>query len=115
MTAPISNEPTTTRLHHYAGHYCMRGGIACEYVPIRPRRRPRAPQSGLVGQVRRLSETSIAFAGAGRASNETGIACARSCSSGIETVIAFAGVKWVFLARFSAALVLSVSMVAVQG
>ena len=21
MTAPISNEPTTTRLHHYAGHY----------------------------------------------------------------------------------------------
>ena len=22
MTAPISNEPTTTRLHHYAGHYC---------------------------------------------------------------------------------------------
>ncbi|WP_161801393.1 hypothetical protein [Xylanimonas cellulosilytica] len=32
-----------------------------------------------------------------------------------ETVIAFAGAKWVFLARFSAALVLSVSMVAVQG
>ena len=23
MTAPISNEPTTTRLHHYAGHYCL--------------------------------------------------------------------------------------------
>ena len=22
MTAPISNEPTTTRLHHYAGRYC---------------------------------------------------------------------------------------------
>ena len=22
MTAPISNGPTTTRLHHYAGHYC---------------------------------------------------------------------------------------------
>lgn len=21
MTAPISNEPTTTRLHHYAGRY----------------------------------------------------------------------------------------------
>ena len=21
MTAPISNGPTTTRLHHYAGHY----------------------------------------------------------------------------------------------
>ena len=24
MTAPISNGPTTTRLHHYAGHYCGR-------------------------------------------------------------------------------------------
>ncbi len=23
MTAPISNEPTTTRLHHYAGHYSL--------------------------------------------------------------------------------------------
>ena len=23
MTAPISNEPTTTRLHHYAGHYFL--------------------------------------------------------------------------------------------
>ena len=22
MTAPISNGPATTRLHHYAGHYC---------------------------------------------------------------------------------------------
>ena len=28
MTAPISNEPTTTRLHHYAGHYSVRGGEA---------------------------------------------------------------------------------------
>ena len=25
MTAPISNGPTTTRLHHYAGHYCIKG------------------------------------------------------------------------------------------
>ena len=23
MTAPISNGPTTTRLHHYAGHYLV--------------------------------------------------------------------------------------------
>ena len=49
----------------------------------------------------RLSETAIAFAGAGRAST--------------ETAIAFAGENWVFLARFSLALVLSVSMVAVLG
>ena len=30
MTAPISNEPTTTRLHHYAGHYFVGGRpVAC--------------------------------------------------------------------------------------
>ena len=47
-----------------------------------------------------LYETAIAFAGTGRPSNETGIA--------------FAGEKWVFLARFSLALVLSVSTGVVQ-
>ena len=62
---------------------------------------PWAPQPGPVGQTACLSETAVAFAGAGRAST--------------ETAIAFAGAKWVFLARFSAALVLVVSMVAVQG
>lgn len=25
MTAPISNGPATTRLHHYAGHYYVQG------------------------------------------------------------------------------------------
>ena len=79
----------------------MRGGIACEYVPIRLRHRPRAPPPGPVGQVGRMSETAIAFA--------------RSCSCGIETAIAFAGAKWVFLAQFSGAEVMVVSMVAVQG
>ena len=49
----------------------------------------------------RLSETVVAFAGAGRAST--------------ETAVAFAGENWVLLARFSLALVLPVSMVAVQG
>ena len=29
MTAPISNEPTTTRLHHYAGHYLGGRPVAC--------------------------------------------------------------------------------------
>ena len=104
---------------------------------------PWAPQPGPVGQVGRLSETAIAFAGAGRASTETAVAFAgagrastetaiafagagrASTETAIafagagrastETVIAFAGGKWVFLACFSAALVLSVSMVAVQG
>ena len=67
----------------------------------RPRRRPRALQPGPVGRAARLSETAIAFAGAGRAST--------------ETAVAFAGAKWVFLVQFSGAEVSSVSMVAIQG
>ena len=36
MTAPISNGPTTTRLHHYAGRYWGRGaGGPCE-LPAAP-------------------------------------------------------------------------------
>ena len=58
-------------------------------------RRPRAPQSGHVGQLGRLSETGVAFVGAVRAST--------------ETVIAFAGAKWVFLVQFSGAEVMPVS------
>ena len=83
--------------------------------PARPRHRPRAPQAGPVGQLGRLSETVIAFAGAGRAST--------------ETVIAFADATWAFLVHFSGAEampvsrlpcwgraeVMVVSMVAVQG
>ena len=49
----------------------------------------------------RLSETDVAFAHAGRASD--------------ETVIAFAGEKWAFLVRFSVAEVSPVSAVAVEG
>jgi putative uncharacterized protein (fragment) len=52
-------------------------------------------------QAARLSETAIAFAGGGRASNETDIA--------------FAGAKWAFWVRFSVAEVMVVSMVAVWG
>ena len=62
---------------------------------------PWGPRLGPAGQVVWLSETAVAFAGAGRASTETGIA--------------FAGENWVFLARFSLALVLPVSMGVVQG
>ena len=60
-------------------------------------------------------ETGIAFAGVGRASTETGIAFAGAGRASTETGIAFAGEKWAFLARFSAAEVMVVSMVAVQG
>ena len=62
---------------------------------------PRAPRPGPVGQAARLCETVITFVGAGRVSTETGIA--------------FAGEKWVYLVRFSAALVTVVSTVAGQG
>ena len=69
--------------------------------PARPRHRPRAPLPGAVGQVDRWFETVIAFA------------CWYLC--GIETAIAFAGKKKLFLAQFSGAEVMGVSMVAVQG
>ena len=46
---------------------------------------------------------------------ETVIAFARSYVRGVETVIAFAGEAWVFVVCFSVAVVLLVSMVAVQG
>ena len=82
-----------------------RGGLQSVGVPVccpaRPRRRPRVPQPGPVGQLGRLSETPVAFAGAGRAS--------------IETVVAFVGAKWAFLVHFSVAVVLPVSMVACWG
>ena len=66
-----------------------------------PRRCPRVSHLGPVDQTARLSETAVA--------------CARECLRGLETAIAFAGENWVFLARFSVALVLSVSMGVVQG
>ena len=55
---------------------------------------------GPIGQVAR-SETVIAFA--------------RWYLWWVETAIAFAGAKWVFLVQFSGAEVMVVSMVAVQG
>lgn len=48
-----------------------------------------------------MSETPVAFVGAGRAST--------------ETAIAFAGAKWAFSVQFSGAEVMPVSMVAVWG
>ena len=67
------------------------------------------------GAGRASIETVIAFAGAGRASTETAIAFAGAGRASIETVVAFAGEKWVFLVQFSGAEVMPVSMVAVQG
>ena len=62
---------------------------------------PRVPRPGPVGQADRLSKTAIAFA--------------RLYLCGVETAIAFAGEKWVYLVRFSGVLVTVVSTVAVQG
>ena len=62
-----------------------------------------------------MSETAIAFAGAGRVATETAIAFAGAGRVATETAIAFAGEKWVYLVRFSAALVTVVSTVAGQG
>ena len=65
------------------------------------RRQPRVSRLGPADQAARLSETPVAFAGAGRAST--------------ETAIVFAGAKWAFLECFSVAVVLLVSTVAFQG
>ena len=62
------------------------------------------PAGGVVGARKpgvRLSETAVAFAGAGRAVT--------------ETAIAFAGEKWAFFVRFSVAEVSPVSTLVVQG
>ena len=94
MTAPItSNGPTTTRLHHYAGHY------------LAGSRKPGA----------RLSGTGVAFACLCPCGVETAIAFARVGRASTETAITFAGEKWAFLVRFSVAEASSVSTLAVQG
>ena len=79
------------------------------------RRRPRAPQPGPVDQAARLSETAVACARECLRGRETAIAFAGTGRASTETGIAFAGENWVFLARFSVALVLSVSRGVVQG
>lgn len=76
----------------------------CAYVwlgvsarsPARPSLRPRVPQPGPVGEVTRWSETIVAFA------------CL--CLCGIETAVAFAGGKWVFLVQLLGAEVMLVSV-----
>ena len=77
--------------------------------PARPCLRPRVPQPDPVGQLGRLSETAIAFVGAGRALSETAIAFAGAGRASIETAIAFAGAKWALLVQFSGAEVMPVS------
>ena len=63
----------------------------------------------------RLSGNGVAFARLCPCGVETLVAFARVGRASTETVIAFAGEKWVFLACFSVAEVLSVSVVVVEG
>ncbi|MEZ7679098.1 hypothetical protein O3645_06510 [Pauljensenia sp. 27098_8_107] len=108
MTAPItSNEPTTTRLHHYAGHYSVGAR--------KPATRLSDTGVAFASPCQSSSETAIAFARPCQSSSETAIAFARAGRAPIETDIAFAGEKWVFWVRFSVAEVMAVSMVAVLG
>ena len=67
MTAPISNEPTTTRLHHYAGHYWL-GPHFVRRRASKPDLAPPPPTGTAAGNSR---ETVIAFAGVCFASGET--------------------------------------------
>ena len=63
---------------------------------VAARSRPRALRLVVAGELARWFETVIAFA--------------RLCLCGFETVIAFAGEKWVFLVQFVGAEVSSVSV-----
>ena len=63
----------------------------------------------------RRDETGDNFAGPSECWLETGVAFARVGRASTETAIAFVGEKWVFLVRFSVALVMVVSAGAVQG
>ena len=75
--------------------------------------------AGVVARARkpgvRLSGTGVAFACSFPCGVETLVAFARLGRASTETVIAFAGEKWVFLACFSVAEVSLVSTVAVRG
>ena len=76
------------------------------------------PAGGVAGSRKpgvRLSGTGVAFACSCPCGVETLVAFARVGRASTETVVAFAGEKWVFFVRFSVAEVLSVSAVAVEG
>ena len=95
---------------HTSGAWCAEVWFgASSRDPARPRHRPWVPPPGPVGQLGRLSETAIAFVGAGRALSETAIAFAGAGRASTETDIAFAGAKWAFLVQFSGAEVMPVS------
>ena len=95
---------------HTSGAWCAEVWFgALSRDPARPRHRPWVPPPGPVGQLGRLSETAIAFVGAGRALSETAIAFAGAGRASTETDIAFAGAKWAFLVQFSGAEVMPVS------
>ena len=63
----------------------------------------------------RLSETGGTFACVYLRRIETAIAFARVGRASTETGVAFAGEKWVYLVRFSVAVVPPVSVIAVWG
>ena len=101
-TLELQRFQTLLKLHPIELHAKFAGGgvVAAQGVTAWPCR-PRVSQPGPVGQVGRLSETVVAFAGAGRAST--------------ETAIAFAGEKWAFLVQFLGAEVMPVSEVPCWG
>lgn len=66
MTAPISNGPTTTRLHHYAGHYCeiirparTGAGVNAKKFAQRTINDPKMAFYGLLGELFRGSAREV--------------------------------------------------------
>ena len=79
--------------------------------PARPRRRPRAPQPGPAA----AHGPAVRPCRPGGRLSETGVAFAHVWLCGVETGIAFACEKWVFLVRFLGAVVMPVSAVRCWG
>ena len=79
--------------------------------PARPRRCPRAPQPGPAA----AHGPAVRPCRPGGRLSETGVAFAHVWLCGVETGIAFACEKWVFLVRFLGAVVMPVSAVCCWG
>ena len=95
-----AREPSAPRAFGSARRLVVRPGPATAHG-CRSQARPRVPRVGAAGEAGRWSETAVAFA--------------RSYLCGIETAIAFAGEKWLYLVQFSDAEVMPVSVVPCWG
>ena len=102
MTAPISNEPTTTRLHHYAGRYSHGSGTPVE-IFFAPAWGSGFTVETLFTPARGSStpvETFFAHAWGSSTPVETFFTHALGCGSTVEMFFAHAHPKWLIFDHF---------------